>query len=61
MILTQRWLLPGNASKYARNLLLALRPQPNSPIIGQSIADAGLTRVLDTPLVAVLSKHGFTR
>ncbi|GIL57892.1 hypothetical protein Vafri_13129 [Volvox africanus] len=39
IILTQRFLLPGNSSRYAKDLLLALRVLHTSPVVRQKLRD----------------------
>lgn len=39
---TQRWLLPGNTSKFEKNLLAALYVLPSSDIKGKKLVDTGL-------------------
>jgi hypothetical protein len=41
----QRWLLPGNTSRYAKNILLALRANSTSPVVGGTLVDAGLNKL----------------
>ncbi|KAG2432791.1 hypothetical protein HXX76_008526 [Chlamydomonas incerta] len=42
IILTQRFLLPGNSSRYAKDLLIAVRVLPSSPVIKKKLKDSGL-------------------
>ncbi|PNH12358.1 putative sodium/sulfate cotransporter 3, partial [Tetrabaena socialis] len=44
IVLTQRFLLPGNSSRYAKDLLLAVRVLSNSPVVKKSIKDSGLRK-----------------
>ncbi len=49
VVAVQRFLLPGNSSRYAKDLLLAVRVLPNSPAVKKRLQDSGL-----------LQQHGFT-
>ncbi|PNH03965.1 putative sodium/sulfate cotransporter 3 [Tetrabaena socialis] len=42
VVITQRFLLPGNSSRYAKDLLLAVRVLPNSPVVKKKLKDSGL-------------------
>ncbi|GLC48755.1 putative sodium/sulfate cotransporter 3 [Pleodorina starrii] len=42
IIFTQRFLLPGNSSRYAKDLLLAVRVLPTSPLVRKKLRDSGL-------------------
>ena len=42
IILTQRFLLPGNSSRYAKDLLIAVRVLPSSPVVKKKLKDSGL-------------------
>lgn len=39
---TERWLLPGNASKFEKDLLAALHVLPSSAVKGKRVIDSGL-------------------
>ena len=38
----QRFLLPGNSSRYAKDLLLGVRVLPTSPLVRKKLRDSGL-------------------
>lgn len=57
VIIVQRWLLPGNSSRFATNILMALRVGPSSPVRGRAILDTGLHRLYGATLTA-LSRSG---
>jgi hypothetical protein len=47
----QRWLLPGNSSKYAKDLLMALRVTKSSTILGKTVGNSGLKKMHGAKLV----------
>ncbi|KXZ43506.1 hypothetical protein GPECTOR_88g449 [Gonium pectorale] len=42
IVVTQRFLLPGNSSRYAKDLLLAVRVLPNSSVAKKKLKETGL-------------------
>ena len=42
VIFMERFLLPGNSSRFATDLLLALRVGSRSPVVGRSLEESGL-------------------
>lgn len=61
MCLTQRWLLPGNTSKFEKDLLIALSVLPKSPAIKKSILDSGLRHQQGVTLSVVMRKGALIR
>lgn len=55
IVLTQAWLLPGNSSKFARDLLMAIRAHDDSTVIGKSLLKSGLLEMTGVSVV------GYTR
>ena len=51
MCLTQSILLPGNSSKHAKELLMALKVTKRSTVHGKILLDSGLLDMVDTVLV----------
>lgn len=56
VLVTQRWLLPGNSSRFHKDLLLALRVGPASPSKGRSILDSGLRGMQGLTIIGIVSK-----
>ncbi|KAG2495414.1 hypothetical protein HYH03_006361 [Edaphochlamys debaryana] len=57
VVIMQRFVLPGNSSRYAKDLLLALRVLPNSPAVGKKLRDSGIRNSTGFTLAA-LSRNG---
>ncbi|GFH22081.1 uncharacterized protein HaLaN_19489, partial [Haematococcus lacustris] len=53
VIMTQRWLLPGNSSRFARDLLLALRVRRGSVSAGKTVLDAKLCSLHGARLLGI--------
>ena len=56
VLLTQRWLLPGNVSRFCKDLRLALRVGPRSHVHGRTLVDAGLRSLHGATVVGILRK-----
>ena len=42
VVFMERWLLPGNSSRYETDLLLAIKVSSKSPVLGQTLDASGL-------------------
>ena len=58
--IAQRFLLPGNSSRYAKDLLLALRVLPGSGVNKKRLAESGLLKLSGTHLVVIGRKGSVT-
>ncbi|KXZ43508.1 hypothetical protein GPECTOR_88g451 [Gonium pectorale] len=53
IVVTQRFLLPGNSSRYVKDLLLAVRVLPNAAIAGKELKDSRLLQQVGFHLSAI--------
>ncbi|KAG2495059.1 hypothetical protein HYH03_006670 [Edaphochlamys debaryana] len=61
LLLVQRFLLPGNSSRYAKDLLLAVRVLPNSPLVKKKMQESGLRKQQGFSVVAISRGGGFDK
>ncbi len=60
VVLTQSFLLPGNSSKYSKDLLFAVRVLPNSPVVNRRLIDTKLKTQTGFHVVALLRCNALT-
>lgn len=58
--LMQKYLLPGNSSRFASDLLLALRVGPLFPGRGRNLVDAGLRNLYGITIQGIVRKGVWT-
>jgi len=54
--LTQKWLLPGNSSRYSKDLLIPTKVLHNATVAGKSIIDSGLKSIFGAQVVGISRK-----
>ncbi|GIL78280.1 hypothetical protein Vretifemale_7730, partial [Volvox reticuliferus] len=59
IVATQRFLLPGNSSRYAKDLLLALRVLPTAAIAKKKLKDTGLLHQIGFSIAGIYRKSSF--
>ena len=57
----QRFLLPGNSSRFASDLLFALRIGPSFPGRGRNIVEAGLHKLYGITIQGIVRKGVWTK
>ena len=58
---SQRFLLPGNSSRYAKDLLLAVRVLPTSPLVKKKLKESGLRNQAGFSLTAIWRNDKLSR
>ncbi|KAG2451461.1 hypothetical protein HYH02_004059 [Chlamydomonas schloesseri] len=61
ILLTQGFLLPGNSSRYAKDLLLAVRVLPSSSVVKKKLKDSGLLQQNGFSISAIYRNGQFIR